>query len=157
VAGVAKNNAKINDITISSYVSYSERYRNGWDNDGYDDDGNPINERPHYSTTSWSTNAKVSGSISSSHTVYAEGTSIATTGDSLQGQWVADPYPSAHYGGSISNVSPGYSGSTGGSVSSGSSSVFVNGKGVASIGSSVSVSIGGSSSISDGSSSVFIG
>ena len=146
MTGVAYKGSTIQESNKIGHVSYVERYVTG-----YDEFGNP-----QYNTATHSTGAKINGTVNSTSTVYVNGQPIASVSSPTQEQWVADPSPSPKLGGSIISISPGTSGSGTGSVSSGSSKVFVGGKAVASIGKNVTTHLGTSTTITSGSSNVFV-
>lgn len=154
--GVALNNATIQESSKSSYVSYTERYQYGTGGGGTDANGDPIPTYPLYTTANYNSDAKITGKAVGSHNVFADGISVITVGDSTQEQWIANPAPYPHNGGSIISTSPGTSGSGSGSVTAGSPNVFVNGKALAYSGSGVSTHLGTNSSISSGSSNVIV-
>ncbi|SEL80919.1 hypothetical protein SAMN04488688_10618 [Paenibacillus sp. cl141a] len=154
--GVALNNAPIQQVNKSSHVSYVERYVYDRECTDYDQFGNCTGWNPLYTTTTHYTNAKITGSVSSSHNVLVNGVSVVTVGDATQEQWIADPSPSPKLDGIIISINPGTSDSGSGKVFNGSSNVFVNGKALASIGSTITTHLAVPSSITRGSNNVFV-
>ncbi|TVX86085.1 PAAR domain-containing protein [Paenibacillus agilis] len=162
MAGVAFNGSNISDSTKSGHVTYDiERwvpsYCTGWDQYG-----NCISTGGGYWTSagSGSTGAKITGSkVQSNSNVYVNQKPIACVGDvSTSENWRADPpVPSGGGDTRIVNIRPSTSGSGSGSISSGSTKVFVGGKAVAFIGSDVRTHLGTQARIDTGSTSVFVG
>lgn len=146
MTGVAYKGSTIADSNKSGHVSYVERYISGYDSEG----------RPQYDTANHATGAKITGTVNSTSTVYVNGQPVASVSSPTQEQWVADPSPSPKLGGSIISISPGTSGSGSGQVSTGSSTVFVGGKAVSSIGKNVNTHLGTTTTITSGSSNVFV-
>lgn len=146
MAGIAYKGSTIQESNKSGHVSFVERYVSGYDNEG----------RPQYSTTTHTTGAKITGTVNSTSTVYVNGQPIASVSSPTQEQWVADPSPAPRLGGSIISISPGTSGSGSGQVSTGSSTVFIGGKAVSSIGKNVNTHLGTTTTITSGSSNVFV-
>lgn len=109
-------------------------------------------------TTTGSTGALITGNgVTSSSNVFVNGKSAATVGDTVPDSWVASPpVPSDSATRQYRNVRPGTSGSGTGRVTVGSSNVFVNGKPLAFVGSSVTTGLGTTTSISSGSNNVFV-
>ncbi|MNB98290.1 PAAR motif protein [compost metagenome] len=142
----AYNGVSLTESTKIGYVSYVERYRSGTDSDG----------NPQYRNASYQTDAKITGNVNASSNVYINGSPAVTVGDSTTEQWTADPAPYAHNGGTITSISPGTSGSGSGTVTIGSSNVFVNGKPLAYEGSTVTTHLGNTTTIAEGSNNVFV-
>lgn len=165
MAGVAYNGSTIAESIKSSYVSYTEQVWNPFKyyhpQTCYDEEGNPYDCSYYeggYDNYNWNTDARINGSIISSSNVYVNGKPVVTQSSQTDEDWVADPMPYPHNGGSIINISPGTSGSGTGTVSIGNSSnVYVNGKSVAQIGSEVTTHLGTTTTITSGSNNVFIG
>ncbi|MEK4207162.1 hypothetical protein [Paenibacillus sp. FSL R10-2788] len=143
----ANRNSTINDSTKSSHVTYTERYQSGSNSNG----------NPTYSNTTWNSDAKVTSELnSSSSNVIINGSPAITIGDTTQEQWTADPEPYPHYEGWITSISPASSGSGSGSVTLGSSNVFINGKPLAFEGSTVTTHLGNTTTIDGGSDNVIV-
>ncbi len=150
---IATNTSQVNDSTKSGYISYTETY---YIDNSPDSEGNyvPPSGPFYYNGT---TSAKITGStVSSSGNVYANSKPVATNGDSTRESWQADPEPQPTHGGSITSVSPGRSGSGQGSITSGSSGVYINGKKVAYVGSNVNTHIGSTTTIKSGESNIIV-
>lgn len=156
MTGVARKGSTIQESTKSGHVSYVERYQSGSTCSSWDEDGNCTGYSPTYSTTTHSTNAKITGIVNSSSTVYINGQPIASVTSPTQEQWIADPSPSPQLGGTIISISPGTSGSGVGQVSTGSSTVFTGGKAVSSISKNVTTHLGTPTTITSGASNVFV-
>ncbi|WP_146259707.1 hypothetical protein [Paenibacillus silvae] len=156
MTGVAYKGSTIADSNKSGHVSYVERYQTGTTCVDWDEDGNCIRREPVYSTTTHTTGAKITGTVNPTSTVYVNGQPIASVSSPTQEQWVADPPPSPQLGGTIISISPGTSGSGSGQVSTGSSTVFVGGKAVSSIGKNVATHLETSTTITSGSNNVFV-
>lgn len=136
MAQVAINGTAINQSTRSNYISYryriydSERYFEGYDEDGY----------PMYSPGYWYyddySNAIINGAVECNNKVYANGVSIAKAGDIVKENWTNSGFKSEYVSGS---ASPGTNGSGNGTIDSNANSnkVFINGSLVAIKGSSV--------------------
>lgn len=156
MAYIALNNAAVQDSTKSNHVSYVERYKSGERCTNRDQDGHCTNWEDVYSNATHNSNAKITGKVSSpSNKMFVNGVPVACMGDPTQEQWVADPTPYAHNGGSIISISPGTSGSGQGSITTGNSKkVYLNGKLVAVQGSTVTTHLGTSTTISEGNSLV---
>ncbi|OMD78246.1 hypothetical protein [Paenibacillus odorifer] len=152
----ANSNSTIQDSTKSSHVTYTERYQSGTGGGGTDIHGNPIPTYPIYSTATHHTDAKITGTVSSSSNVLINGSPAIKVGDTTQEQWTADPEPYPHYGGNITSVSPATSGSGSGSVTVGSSNIFVNGKALVFEGSTVTTHLGNTTTIDGGSDNVIV-
>ncbi|MGV2886796.1 hypothetical protein [Paenibacillus taichungensis] len=149
MAGVAYNGSSVAQSTKGGHVTYNiERYSPPTeDQSGY-----------WYGAGSGSTNAQISSSgVSSSSTVYVNSKAVTTVGDRDSETWVASPsVPSSSGSTRYVDISPGTSGSGQGTVSTGSSTVFVSGKAVASIGSTITTHLGTTTTITSGSSNVFV-
>jgi uncharacterized Zn-binding protein involved in type VI secretion len=152
----ATQQSTINDSTKPNHVSYTERYQSGTGGGGTDSHGNPIPTYPIYSDASWNSDAKITGTLNSSSNVLINGSPAVKVGDTTQEQWTADPEPYAHYGGWITSINPGTSGNGSGSVTVGSSNVFVNGKALAFDGSTVTTHLGNTTTINGGSGNVIV-
>lgn len=127
MAGVAIDGSVIARSRKSNHVVYVEEYI-----DGYYDDG-----RPHYATATWTSDAIITGTVSSNHNMKIQGVSVAVKDDKTEESWVADPIPFAHYGGTITKIFPASSDTGRGKILSGSSKANLDGKPIALIGSQV--------------------
>ncbi|MCP1185112.1 hypothetical protein [Paenibacillus sp. 1781tsa1] len=156
MTGVAIKGSTIQESNKSGHVSYVERYPSGSECSSWDQFGNCTGYDTVYDTTTHTTGAKITGTVNSSSTVYINGQPIASISSPTQEQWVADPSPSPKLGGSIISISPGTSGSGSGQVSTGSSTVFTEGKAVSSISKNVTTHLGTTTTITSGTSNVFV-
>lgn len=156
MAYIALNNAAIQQSTKSNHVTYTERYQSGERCAARDEDGNCLRWEPVYSNATHNSNAKITGKVSSpNNKMFVNSVPVACIGDPTQEQWIADPTPYSHYGGSITSISPGTSGSGKGTIATGNSKkVYLNGKLVAVQGSTVTTHLGTSTTISEGNSLV---
>ncbi|MBP1906687.1 putative Zn-binding protein involved in type VI secretion [Paenibacillus turicensis] len=113
--------------------------------DGYYDDGSP-----HYTTTTWYSDAIITGTVSSNHNMKIQGVSVAVKDDKTEESWVADPIPFAHYGGTITNIFPASSDTGRGKILTGSSTANLDGQPIALIGSQVETCLGTITTIETG-------
>lgn len=151
MANVALNNSTMTQSEKSNHVTYTERYISGWGG-GYPlPDGGYVPSYPIYSNATWYSNAKTSGYIKAESQVLVNGIPVAKQSDSTQEAWVAIPIPSPHYGGTITSISPGTSGSGNGTVGNSRSHVRIDGMSVALIGTSVTTHLGNMATIETGS------
>ncbi|OME53968.1 hypothetical protein BSK59_15415 [Paenibacillus odorifer] len=154
MAGVAFNGSSVSQSTKNGHVTYDiEDWVPPWSNSGGSGGG--------YWTGagSGSTNALITanGVTASSPNVFVNGKAIATVGDSVDESWIANPSVPSNTGNTrYTNISPSKSGSGKGSVLSGSSSVFANGKAISFVGSNVKSHLDTESEITSGSSDVFV-
>lgn len=154
---ISTNTSKVTDSSKQNHVSYVERYISGYGGGGTDENGNPIPSYPIYDNATWYSDAKITNStVQSSGNVYANNKAVSTQGNQTQENWQADPAPYPHNGGTIISISPGTSGSGSGTVGSGSGNIFINGKKVASVGTSVTTHLGTSTTIENGESNIII-
>ncbi|MGM1044896.1 MAG: hypothetical protein ACQEXX_01980 [Bacillota bacterium] len=158
--GIATHGSSTAQSTKSGHVTYDiERYIERYCSGGYDEDGYCMGWDGGYweSAGSGSTNAQItpSGVVSVSN-VYVNGKPIATVGDRVPESWVASPsVPSNSSSLRYVNIRPSTSGSGQGSITLGSSTVFVTGKAIAKNGSTVTTHLGTPTTITSGSSNVF--
>lgn len=155
--GIAINGSVLAESTKADYVSYGiESYKVvGSHCVARDEFGRCTTYEDDYDWEpdgSDHTGAKVTGTVTSSSKLKIGGISIAVIGDRTIESWVASPpVPSDTTTTRYTNISPGKSGSGTGSISGGSNKLFLGGKKVALIGSSVSTSVASTTTILTGS------
>lgn len=158
MAGIAIDGSEVEGASKSGHITYDieeyvDEYCTNWD-----EYGNCTNWGGGYweSAGSGSTSARLSpGVVSSNSHVYVEGKPVATVGDKVEEEWIADPsIPSNDSSTRYVNIKPSVSGSGQGAVSSGSSKVSIKGKKVAMIGSSVTTHLGTTTKIATGSNKI---
>ncbi|WP_090739502.1 hypothetical protein [Paenibacillus sp. Mc5Re-14] len=147
MAGVAYDSLPITESAKSGYVSYT------WTYETKDSDGDWDRD----SSGSGTTEAIVNGTVKASNTkVFVGGKAVVVKGDQTDEHWVAGSMPTHGHGASSPSASPGKSGSGSGTVSIGSSTVFIGGKAVAFDGADVKTTVGSTSKINGGSTTVFV-
>jgi uncharacterized Zn-binding protein involved in type VI secretion len=136
MAGVATNGSKITTSIARDYVSYLEEYYL------------PDSDTPSYAT--WTSDAIITGTVSSNHNMKIQGVSVAVKDDKTEESWVASPPPYAHKGGTIISISPAESDTGQGKIISGSSKANLDGNPIALIGSQVKTCLGTITTIETG-------
>jgi uncharacterized Zn-binding protein involved in type VI secretion len=156
--GIAINGSEIVESIKPDHVTYDiydwQQISPGYCRE-YDEDGHCIDYvSPTYGwvfTGTGSTNAKITGTVTTNSKMKIGGVSVATVGDVVNETWVADPpVPSNTSTREYRNISPGTSGSGQGVISSGSSKMKLVGKAVALIGSEVTTHLGTMTTIKNG-------
>ncbi|MBW7474078.1 hypothetical protein K0T92_04935 [Paenibacillus oenotherae] len=154
MAGVAIEGSSITDTIKANHVRYT--IENWVDYYGGDPDADPpIPPRAAHwgaSTTS-STGAKITGEVATTTAkLKIAGDYIALVGDSTNEQWIDYPeVPSSTSDTRYTAITP-TSGSSNGEITSGSSKVFLGGKAVALVGSTVNTCLDTTATISSGNS-----
>ncbi|OPH47573.1 hypothetical protein BC351_10295 [Paenibacillus ferrarius] len=141
----------------AGFISY--RYRK-WEKTGTqtctsrDEDGGCNNYVDDYAWKEYpqNSNAVDMGTVFASSSVHVNGKAVATTSSTTNESWTNTGFESE-----LVSASPSTDGIGTGAVTSGSSTIFVNGSPVAFNGSKVTTCVGTVSSIQGGSSNVFVG
>ncbi|MDH6671992.1 PAAR domain-containing protein [Paenibacillus glucanolyticus] len=165
MAGIATHGSASAPVTKNGHVTYSV-YEYEIIENGYCDNHDPITNEclwyidPIYGWVNkrqGNTGARITSTgVNSTKNVYVNSKSVSTIGDVLNENWIASPpVPSNTSTIQYRYISPGTSDNGQGNVSTGSSTLFINSKAVAKIGSQVTTCLGELTVITTGSSNVF--
>lgn len=159
MAGVAWHNSNITDSIKSNHVHYSiENYEptGSYCSGGYDENDECLEWSPSYGWVnggSGSTSAKITGQVFTTYSkLKVSEVSVAVVGDSTVESWtVSPPIPEDTDDTRYTATSP-ISGSGQGEITSGSSKLFLGGKAVALVGSTVETCLNTITTINSGTS-----
>lgn len=156
---IAYHTSKTNESTKESHVSYRVRWDYYPDCTAWDEETGQCTSwgSPYYhsSGTEYADADIEEGTVQSSKNIYINGKPVACVGDDVAEEWSAE-IPESTQQRAIDEISPASSGSGTGTITRGSSKVFVNGKAVSFVGAEVTTHLDSKTTVKDGSNNVFI-